>query len=156
MATTMTDPVDSLVKRDYAMLIDGEVCAAADGVTLEVSNPSTGRDISRVPYAGAADVQRAVEAARRAFRACDRRLAKYKDRIRVELPGGRNRGSRRTAKGRADRWRSLELFRESPHRHVIRLRDEADIEAWTTTPFMSDERAFSDIADWGPSQDWSD
>jgi hypothetical protein len=90
------------------------------------------------------------------LRVCDRGLAKYKDRITVELPGGRNRGSRRTAKGRTDRCRPLELLRESSHRHLIRLRDEADIEAWATTPFVSDERAFSDIADWGASLDWSD
>ena len=50
---------------DLAMLIDGEWCAAADGRTLSTCDPATGRDLARIPDASAADVDRAVAAARR-------------------------------------------------------------------------------------------
>ena len=51
----------------YRMLIDGEWVAAASGRTLEVMDPATGKAIATVPDAQAADVDRAVKAARRAF-----------------------------------------------------------------------------------------
>ena len=49
------------------MLIDGERVAAASGRTFDVMNPATGEVMARVPDAQAADVDRAVKAARRAF-----------------------------------------------------------------------------------------
>lgn len=49
-----------------------------------------------------------------------------------------------------------ELLREALHRHLVRLRAEADINAWIATPRAADERALDDIADWGPAEDWSD
>jgi betaine-aldehyde dehydrogenase len=51
----------------YRMLIDGEWVAAASGRTLEVMDPATGKAMATVPDAQAADVDRAVQAARRAF-----------------------------------------------------------------------------------------
>jgi betaine-aldehyde dehydrogenase len=51
----------------YRMLIDGEWVAAASGRTLEVMDPATGKAMATVPDAQAADVDRAVKAARRAF-----------------------------------------------------------------------------------------
>ncbi|MCO5128243.1 aldehyde dehydrogenase [Albidovulum sp.] len=54
------------VKR-YKMLIDGEWVDASDGGTFDSVNPATGRVWSRVPEATAADVDRAVRAADRAF-----------------------------------------------------------------------------------------
>jgi betaine-aldehyde dehydrogenase len=51
----------------YRMLIDGEWVAAAAGRTLEVRDPATGQAMATVPDAQAADVDRAVKAARRAF-----------------------------------------------------------------------------------------
>ena len=51
----------------YAMLIDGERVQAASGRTFDVMNPATGEVLARVPDAQAADVDRAVKAARRAF-----------------------------------------------------------------------------------------
>ncbi len=47
--------------------IDGEWTQAASGRTLEVINPATREVIASVPDSGAADVERAVRAARRAF-----------------------------------------------------------------------------------------
>ena len=49
------------------MIIGGEPVDAADGQTFEVVNPATGRVIATAPLGGPADVDRAVETARRAF-----------------------------------------------------------------------------------------
>ncbi len=50
-----------------SMFIDGEWVDAADGATLETLDPSTAAVLTTVPAAGAADVDRAVQAAARAF-----------------------------------------------------------------------------------------
>jgi betaine-aldehyde dehydrogenase len=52
---------------DYRMLIDGEWVAASSGRTFKVMNPATGEAMAEAPDAQAADVDRAVAAARRAF-----------------------------------------------------------------------------------------
>jgi betaine-aldehyde dehydrogenase len=49
------------------MVIGGETVDAADGQTFDVVNPATGRTMATAPLGGAADVDRAVEAARKAF-----------------------------------------------------------------------------------------
>ncbi len=49
------------------MVIGGETVDAADGQTFDVVNPATGKVIATAPLGGKADVDRAVEAARRAF-----------------------------------------------------------------------------------------
>jgi betaine-aldehyde dehydrogenase len=51
----------------YQMLIDGEWVAAAGGKTFDVMNPATAQVMAKAPEAGAADVDKAVKAARRAF-----------------------------------------------------------------------------------------
>lgn len=51
----------------YQMFIDGKWVDASDGRTFTSLNPSTGDDWSEIPEATAADVNRAVEAAHRAF-----------------------------------------------------------------------------------------
>src|SRR2546428_2071301 len=51
----------------YRNYIDGAWVDAASGRTLEVINPATLEAIARVPDSGAADVDRAVTAASRAF-----------------------------------------------------------------------------------------
>lgn len=48
------------------------------------------------------------------------------------------------------------LLREALHRYLVRLRAEDDIEAWTDQPLTQDEAAVTEIADWGPAEDWSD
>lgn len=52
--------------RDHPMLIDGRLCAAADGRWLISENPADEQPLGRVPLAGAADVDHAVRAAARA------------------------------------------------------------------------------------------
>ena len=52
---------------DVKMLIGGEQVDALDGQTFEVHNPATGEVIANVPLGGKADVDRAVEAALKAF-----------------------------------------------------------------------------------------
>ena len=49
-----------------------------------------------------------------------------------------------------------ELLRNALHRHLVRLRAENEIEAWSDTPLTGAEKALAKIADWGPAEDWSD
>jgi betaine-aldehyde dehydrogenase/aminobutyraldehyde dehydrogenase len=49
------------------MYVDGEHIGAADGATEPVIDPATAAQIATVPLGGAADVQRAVDAAEKAF-----------------------------------------------------------------------------------------
>jgi aldehyde dehydrogenase (NAD+) len=52
---------------DFPLFIDGSTAEAASGATFETIDPSTGEPHATVARAGAADVQRAVQAARDAF-----------------------------------------------------------------------------------------
>jgi acyl-CoA reductase-like NAD-dependent aldehyde dehydrogenase len=52
---------------DARMYVDGEWVDAADGGRFDVVNPATGEVIATVPDAAPADVERAVDAARRTF-----------------------------------------------------------------------------------------
>jgi len=54
--------------KPYKMYVGGEWVAAASGKTLDVIDPSTEAVIATVPAAGAAEVDRAVKAARTAYR----------------------------------------------------------------------------------------
>ena len=49
-----------------------------------------------------------------------------------------------------------ELLREALRRHLNRLESEGDADRWTETPLDQGEQALSEIADWGPAEDWSD
>jgi acyl-CoA reductase-like NAD-dependent aldehyde dehydrogenase len=51
----------------HSHFIDGNEVEAATDRTVEVYNPATGRVIARTPDGGAADVDRAMASARRAF-----------------------------------------------------------------------------------------
>ena len=53
--------------KQYKMLIDGEWVAASDGAAFESVNPTTGKVWAMIPEATAEDVDRAVQAADRAF-----------------------------------------------------------------------------------------
>ena len=57
----------NFIGSEHRMLIDGKFVKAASGKTLPVYNPATGEVMAHVPEAEAADVDRAVRAARRAF-----------------------------------------------------------------------------------------
>jgi succinate-semialdehyde dehydrogenase/glutarate-semialdehyde dehydrogenase len=52
---------------DTQLFIDGTWLNAADGRTLAVENPATGKEIGRVAHAGRADLDRALDAADRGF-----------------------------------------------------------------------------------------
>src|ERR1700693_1213580 len=52
---------------DGRMLIDGEGGGGASGITWPHTQPATGEQVASFPVAGAADVDLAVRAARRAF-----------------------------------------------------------------------------------------
>ncbi len=54
--------------RDYPMFIDGAAVDATGGAWLEVHSPATGALVGRVPAGAESDVDRAVAAARAAFR----------------------------------------------------------------------------------------
>ncbi len=61
--------------------VDGQWIDAEDGRTRPVTNPATGGQIGTVPYAGAAETRRAIEAANRAFPAWAKKLAKERSAI---------------------------------------------------------------------------
>jgi betaine-aldehyde dehydrogenase len=79
----------------YENLIDGQWAGAASGKLFDVMNPATDEVMARVPEAGAADVDRAVKAARRAFEGGwrdatgqerGRILFRLAEKMRAELP----------------------------------------------------------------------
>ncbi len=49
-----------------------------------------------------------------------------------------------------------ELLRLAVHRQLVRLRSEQDAARWEALPAADAERALGTVADWGPSEDWSD
>ena len=68
MATTTTEDVYTAPEvRQTRMLIDGEWCDSASGKTFGTFNPATEEKIADVAEGDAADIERAVTAARRAF-----------------------------------------------------------------------------------------
>jgi acyl-CoA reductase-like NAD-dependent aldehyde dehydrogenase len=62
---TVVDP--SALLTDGSQLIGGEWGPAAGGQTIDVINPATGELLLRVPRSGAADVDAARRASRRAW-----------------------------------------------------------------------------------------
>lgn len=49
-----------------------------------------------------------------------------------------------------------ELLREAVHGHLVRLRSELDAASWEKAPFTDAELSLSQVADWGPAEDWAD
>ncbi len=49
-----------------------------------------------------------------------------------------------------------ELLRDALRRHLNRLASENDARTWQHQPLDPGERAWADVADWGPAEDWSD
>ncbi len=62
----------------------------------------------------------------------------------------------------AQRWADVlgidrsELLRDALRRHLRRLASENDARTWAHQPLDEGERSLSEIADWGPAEDWSD
>ena len=63
----LTDAARAFISRPQRLVIGDERPEAADGRTFATLDPATGREIARVPQAGAQDVEQAVAAARAAF-----------------------------------------------------------------------------------------
>jgi acyl-CoA reductase-like NAD-dependent aldehyde dehydrogenase len=63
----LSDVARAFAAGPHRLVIGGERLDAADGRTFETLDPATGRPIAEVPQAGAADVDRAMSAAREAF-----------------------------------------------------------------------------------------
>jgi len=49
-----------------------------------------------------------------------------------------------------------QLLREALRQYVARLASETDAKVWERMPLDAAEQSLSDIADWGPAEDWSD
>jgi hypothetical protein len=49
-----------------------------------------------------------------------------------------------------------ELLRDAVRRHLLRLASEQDAATWQSSPLTADEQSLTDIADWGPAEDWAD
>jgi antitoxin MazE2 len=49
-----------------------------------------------------------------------------------------------------------EILRDALHRHLVALSAEHDADAWERAPLNEAERSLSEIADWGPAEDWAD
>ncbi|MEV4341412.1 aldehyde dehydrogenase family protein [Streptomyces sp. NPDC049590] len=63
----MTSALPDFVNGPKKLLIDGAWVDAASGAQIDVVNPATGRTLGSIAQGGAADIDRAVKAARRAF-----------------------------------------------------------------------------------------
>jgi len=63
----VTDVMDRPDVKTYQQLIGGQPVDAASGQTLDIENPANGQVIARVPASSDEDVNRAVEAADKAF-----------------------------------------------------------------------------------------
>jgi predicted transcriptional regulator len=49
-----------------------------------------------------------------------------------------------------------EILRDAVHQHLATLNHEHEVDAWVRTPLTVAERSLSEIADWGPAEDWAD
>src|ERR1700728_618755 len=63
----MESAASAFLQRPHGLLIGGTWLPAANGATLDVINPSTGQVFATIAAGGAADIDAAVKAARRAF-----------------------------------------------------------------------------------------
>ncbi len=70
---------------EYGMFVDGAYKSAASGATFDVEDPATGKVLTKVASAGAADVEAAVESAQAAFEAGEWARADPRDRANVML-----------------------------------------------------------------------
>ncbi|MGG7464647.1 aldehyde dehydrogenase family protein [Plantibacter sp. YIM 135347] len=97
-ASTFPSTAEADIRLAERMYIDGEWVEAADGRTFPVYDPADGSVIADVPAGGAADVDRAVGAARRAFH-----------------PDGEWRGLTPQARGKVI-WKLADLIEEHSER----------------------------------------
>lgn len=82
MNAPITQPVAFLDGRPKKLLIDGKWVEALSGKTFTTTNPSTGEALAEIAEGGSQDIDRAVQAARRAF---DGPWRKFKPHDRQEI-----------------------------------------------------------------------
>src|SRR5258708_36955543 len=63
----MNKPIDIHAAQSVPLWIDGKHAVATSSRAGDITNPATGRVTKRVPLCNAADIDAAVQAARRAF-----------------------------------------------------------------------------------------
>ena len=49
-----------------------------------------------------------------------------------------------------------ELLRDALRRHLAELAADQDVQAYAEQPVTDEEKALTQIADWGPAEDWAD
>ena len=49
-----------------------------------------------------------------------------------------------------------QLLRDALHRYLLRLQSEREAAIYEQIPLADEEVAVSQVADWGPAEDWSD
>ena len=52
--------------------------------------------------------------------------------------------------------RRSDLLREALRRHLVRLGSEVDADVWDREPLTAEESSLTQIADWGPAEEWAD
>ncbi|HSL63574.1 MAG TPA: gamma-aminobutyraldehyde dehydrogenase [Gaiellaceae bacterium] len=75
----------SVAVQSYKNFVAGEWVDAVEGETMEVVNPSTGEVIAEVPKGSAADVERAVDAARKAWESWREKTPKDRSELLLKL-----------------------------------------------------------------------
>jgi betaine-aldehyde dehydrogenase len=66
-SATYSERANSLLERNWGMLVDGKIMPAASGETFDTTSPADGRFLASVPFAQRADVESAVEVAKAAY-----------------------------------------------------------------------------------------
>jgi aldehyde dehydrogenase (NAD+) len=120
------------VTDSYKLVVGGELAAAASGETFETIDPSTGEAFADVAKAGPDDVDRAVQAARRAFDEGPWPRMKGRERAQHLL---------RVAELAKQHAKDLAQLEARDGGHIIRMAGGADIGMVITT-----FRAFSELA----------
>jgi hypothetical protein len=54
------------------------------------------------------------------------------------------------------RRETIRPWRDALRRHMVALSSEHEADAWAKQPLSESERSLSEIADWGPAEDWAD
>ena len=49
-----------------------------------------------------------------------------------------------------------EFLREALHRHLVALRSQREGDHYDRLPVTQSELSLSEVADWGPAEDWAD
>jgi len=74
-----------LIQPEYGLFIDGEWVPSATGKTIELYNPATGTVLTKIQAGGAADVEKAVQAAHRAFSSWSQSAPRERQEILLEM-----------------------------------------------------------------------